>query len=196
MDGERLEKQLAFLREIDRVKSVLRRTILMDGSRRENDAEHMWHMAVCAMLFEEYAPEKPDMLKTLRMILLHDVVEIDAGDTYAYDEAGRATQPAREKRAAERIFGLLPDGQREEFCALWEEFDAASTPEARYARLADAFMPLYHNICTNGKSWIENGARKPMVLERAAMIEKSSPELGKFVRSLVDEAVRKGWLAE
>ena len=198
MDVARFEKQLDFLREIDRVKSVFRNTILLDGSRRENDAEHMWHMAVCAMLFREYVDaEQIDMFKTLKMILLHDVIEIYAGDTFAYDAVGKTTQAQREYEAADRLFALLPDDQNAEFRALWDEFDAQATDEAKYAHLVDAFMPLLHNYTTEGLKWRELGVKKDMVLERNEIkIEPSSAEIWRYVQNMIEDAVAKGYLPE
>lgn len=154
MDFIRFQKQLEFITEIDKLKQILRNTILMDASRRENDAEHTWHMAVCAMLFSEYANEKNlDMLKVLKMIMIHDVVEIDAGDIFAYDDKGHLNKVEREQKAAQRIFGLLPDDQKEEFTNLWDEFEEYQTSEAQYAHLVDTFMPIYHNYSTKGLQW-------------------------------------------
>lgn len=138
---ERLEKQLDFIREIDKEKEIFRQTYLADASRKENDAEHAWHMAIMTMLLSEYANEKIDVLKTVGMLLIHDIVEIDAGDTYAYDEAGKATQHEREQKAAERIYRLLPKEQGEPLLELWEEFEAQQTPEARFARTMDNKYP-------------------------------------------------------
>ena len=142
MEQGRLDKQFDFIREIDKEKMIKRQTYLSDASRKENDAEHAWHAAVMTILLSEYANEKIDILKTVTMILLHDVVEIDAGDTYAYDEEGKKTQRQREERAAERIYGMLPEDQGQKLLALWEEFEAAETAEARFARTMDHIQPL------------------------------------------------------
>ena len=142
MNQERLDKLFCFIREIDKEKKINRQTYLADASRKENDAEHAWHAAVMTVLLSEYASEKIDVLKTVTMILLHDVVEIDAGDTYAYDEEGKKTQHQREEQAAERIYGMLPDDQKQKLTALWEEFEEAKTPEAKFARAMDHIQPI------------------------------------------------------
>lgn len=195
MDFERFQKQLAFIEEMDRVKLVLRNTILLDASRRENDAEHTWHMAVCAMLFTEYSNEKNlDMLKVLKMIMVHDIVEIDAGDTFVYDDKGNLDKKERETKAAERIFGLLPEDQGEEFIALWQEFEEYETPESKYAHLADTFMPIYHNYRTKGLQWQRMNVTSDKVLNRNNHIKKGSGEIWSYVESMVSDAVEKGYL--
>lgn len=197
MDRNRLSKQLDFLREIDKVKSVFRNTVLLDKSRRENDAEHSWHMAVCAMLFQEYANYNDlDMGKVLKMIMLHDIVEIYSGDTFAYDPAGRETQTEREKLAADKLFALLPDDQSKEFRALWDEFEECSTPESKYAHLVDRFMPIYHNYVTQGLKWREFGITKSQVLNRNQNIKEGSEEIWNYVCEIVEDAVAKGYLKD
>ncbi len=182
MDTERLEQQLQFLLEIDGEKRVTRQNYNADGERYENDAEHAWHMAVAAILLAEYANEPIDLLHTVKMILLHDVVEVDAGDTYAYDEEGKKTQEARERAAAERIYGLLPEDQRDELAALWEEFEAQQTPEARFARTMDNFQPMMLNAASDGKSWAEHGVRIEQVLERNENTPRGSAELWEYAK--------------
>jgi putative hydrolase of HD superfamily len=195
MNEDRFKMQLEFLTEIDKLKQILRNTILMDASRRENDAEHTWHMAVCAVLFSEYSnATEIDMLKVLKMVLIHDIVEIDAGDTFAYDVKGHEDKEVREQKAANRLFGLLPEDQCREFAELWHEFDKLETPEAKYASAIDRFMPIYHNYKTKGRQWREFKITKKMVLERNKTIEEGSKELWKFVERLVDDAVDKGYL--
>jgi len=197
MDKERFSKQLDFLREIDKVKSIFRNTILLDKSRCENDAEHSWHMAVCAMLFQEYANDKNlDMCKVLKMIMLHDVVEIYAGDTFAYDPVGTETQAEREALAADKLFALLPDDQKKEFRAIWDEFVEYATPESKYAHLVDTFMPIYHNYITQGLKWRELGVTKSKVLNRNSHIKAGSEEIWNFVCEIVDDAVAKGYLRD
>ena len=193
---ERLEKQLAFLREIDKAKSVLRNTILLDASRRENDAEHSWHMAICAMLFTEYLNEPiNNMERLLKMIMLHDVIEIYAGDTSAYgSKAELSTQKDRELAAADKIFSLLPEEQESDFRSLWDEFEAATTPESKCARLVDTFMPVYHNYMTKGQKWLELGATKEKVLNRCKWIKQGSYELYDFICNIIEDAVEKGYL--
>lgn len=166
MKDNRLEQQMDFCRELDKEKFITRQTYLTDGIRKENDAEHAWHMAVMAILLSEYANEPIDILKTVTMILLHDVVEIDAGDTYAYDEEGKKTQHEREVSAADRLYGMLPADQQEKLRALFDEFEACETPEARFARAMDNIQPLMLNAATEGKSWAERGVRLSQVLAR------------------------------
>ncbi len=182
MDNYRLEKQLKFLLEIDKEKRVKRQNYNTDGVTYENDAEHAWHMAVAAILLSEYSNQSIDLLRTVKMILLHDVVEVDAGDTYAYDEEAKKTQEARELAAAERIYGLLPEDQREEMRALWNEFEAQKTPEARFARTMDNFQPMMLNAATDGKSWAEHGVRMEQVLERNKNSSRGSEELWEYAR--------------
>ncbi len=166
--AERLRRQFDFLREIDREKEIGRQTYLASGSRKEGDAEHAWHLAIMTLLLGEYANEPIDVLKTVAMVLIHDLVEIDAGDTYAYDEAGLATQQARETAAAERIFGLLPADQGAKLRALWDEFEARETPEAKFARTMDCVQPLMLNDASGGRSWTEHGVALSQVLRRNA----------------------------
>lgn len=171
-DKERLDKQFAFLREIDKEKQIFRQTYVSDATRKENDAEHAWHMAIMVFLLSEYANEEIDILKTIRMLLIHDIVEIDAGDTYAFDEVGKETQHERETVAAKRIFGILPQDQGEELLALWEEFEAGESKEARFARVMDNIQPMMLNDATNGKSWLEHKVVLSKILKR----NKPTPE--------------------
>jgi len=196
MDLARLDKQLGFLTEVDKVKSVFRNTLLLDKTRRENDAEHMWHMAVCALLFQEYLDDpKIDMLKVLKLVLVHDVVDIYAGDTYAYDMAGHETQALRERQAADRLFALLPADQEREFRSLWDEFEEHTTNEAKYAHLLDAFMPLLHNYLTNGAKWQELGATRDKVLQRCRdKVKPCSSEIWNYLNNMIEDAVKKGYL--
>ena len=198
MDFSRFEKQLKFLREMDKAKSVFRNTLLLDLSRRENDAEHSWHMAVCAMTLAEYLNEPvKDMGRLLKIITLHDVVEIYAGDTFAYGaEAELSTQKEREREAADRLFRLLPDDQSREFRSLWDEFEEHATPEAKCARLVDTFMPVYHNYITKGQKWRELGVTKDKVIQRCECIKAASDEIYAFIRGLIGESVEKGYLPE
>ena len=153
MDTDRLERQMDFCREIDKEKEVFRQSFLCSGSRRENDAEHAWHMALMAVVLQEYANEDIDLLKVITMLLIHDVVEIDAGDTYAYDTEGLKTQAAREEKAALRIFGLLPDDQAEHLLSLFREFEAAETAEAKFAKALDNVQPVMQNDASGGRDW-------------------------------------------
>ncbi len=182
MDSDRLKCQLEFSRELDAEKLITRQNYLADGSRRENDAEHAWHLAVMVFLLAEYANEPIDVLHTVKMVLLHDVVEIDAGDTYAYDEEGKKTQAVREEAAAGRIYGILPDDQRDELYALWREFEDQATPEARFARTLDNLQPMMLNDASEGKSWLEHGVRLSQVLGRNANTAKGSATLWDFAK--------------
>ena len=197
MDQERIEKQFSFIREIDREKLIGRQTYLSDGKRKENDAEHAWHMAVMTILLSEYANERIDVLKTVTMLLIHDIVEIDAGDTYAYDEEAKKTQKDRERKAAERIYGLLPSDQGERLKALWEEFEACETPEARFARCMDNLQPMMLNAATDGKAWVEHQLELSQILGRNRNTHAGSEELWEYARkNLIDPNVEKGRIRE
>lgn len=195
MDTERLKRQIEFIVEIDKLKQVYRQTILMDRTRHENDAEHSWHMALGAMVLAEHANDPSlDMLRILKMIMVHDLVEIDAGDTFAYDEKGHFDKAEREQRAATRIFGLLPSDQGHEFRALWDEFELALTPEARFANAIDTFMPMLHNCCTEGQQWSKMGVTSDKVLARNQRVKKGSRDLGAYLEALIQNAVQRGHL--
>ncbi|NLB78841.1 MAG: HD domain-containing protein [Clostridiaceae bacterium] len=195
MDNDRLSKQLAFIIEVDKAKQILRNTILMDASRRENDAEHMWHLALGVLVFSEHANSKElDLLKVLKMALIHDIVEIDAGDTYAYGEYDGQAVALREQKAARRIFGVLPADQATEFNELWDEFEAAETPEAKFAKAMDSFMPVLHNYQTQGQQWQKHQVTKERIYARNARIEKGSGILWEKIKELLRDAVEKGYL--
>jgi len=197
IDTQRLERQIGFILEIDKLKRVFRRTWLLDKSRLENDAEHSWHLAVMAVLLLEYAEEPGlDLLRVLKMVLVHDLVEIDAGDTYAYDAQGALDQQQREQAAAERIFNLLPPDQAEEIRGIWDEFEARETPEARYAAALDRLQPLLHNYHTQGKAWLEHAVRSGQVFRRNAPAADGSKVLHEYAEGLIRRAVEKGYLAE
>ncbi|MHC5034361.1 MAG: HD domain-containing protein [Planctomycetota bacterium] len=194
---KRLEAQLRFIVEIDKVKRVLRRTLVMDGSRRENDAEHSWHLASMAVLLAEYAAERDiDLPRVIKMILVHDLVEIDAGDTFCYDEAANATKAERERAAADRIFGLLPPDQADELRALWEEFEGRRTPEARFGAALDRLQPLLCNYHTQGAAWRKHGVVKHQVLAHNSHIAGGAPALWDYAQGLIQDAVAKGYLAD
>lgn len=188
---ERIKRQLAFLVEADLLKNVLRRTMLTDGSRQENSAEHSWHLALTAMVLEEYASAPVNLAKVLRMLIVHDVVEIDAGDTFAFDIAGNATKEEREQRAADRIFGLLPGELRSELRGLWEEFDQAATPEARFANAVDRIQPFLQNRETGGGSWHIHNLSREQVLARMDPIRTELPRLWPTVITALDELFSK-----
>jgi putative hydrolase of HD superfamily len=195
MDLERFEKQLTFLREVDKAKSVFRNTILLDASRHENDAEHSWHMAICAMLFMEYLNEPINNVeRLLQMILLHDVIEIYAGDTFGYDIEGQKTQKARENAAADKLYSILPKDQEILFRSLWDEFEEHASPESKCAHLVDTFMPVYHNYMTKGQKWRELGVSKDKVLKKCEFMKQSSDDIYNYICSIVDDAVEKGYL--
>jgi putative hydrolase of HD superfamily len=189
-----LSKQIDFILEIDRLKSVLRRTSLLDGSRRESTAEHSWQIALMAVLLAEYADPQVDINRVVMMLLVHDLVEIDAGDTFIYDEQARATQADRERRAADRIFGLLPQDQGQRLRALWEEFEARESPEARFASAMDRLQPLLTNYFTKGHTWKEPGVTQDRVIARNQLIGLSSPQLWAYAQELIKDAVRQGFL--
>lgn len=166
MDSERLEKQFSFIKEIDKAKQIKRQTYKSDGITKENDAEHSWHLAVMAILLCEYSNKEIDVLKTVTMLLIHDMVEIYAGDTYAYDEEGKKTQRQREINAADKIFGLLPSDQQNKLRGLWDEFEEGTTPEAQFAHTMDNVQPCMLNALTGGKMWAKKGIAVSQVLER------------------------------
>ena len=192
-DKERLDKQFAFARELDKEKLKGRQTYLANGERKENDAEHAWHMAIMALILSEYANEEIDVLRTISMILIHDVVEIDAGDTYAYDENGKKSQREREVKAAERLFGMLPKDQAVKFRNLWEEFEAQETKEAKFARTMDNIQPVVLNDASDGRSWIEHGVHLSQILNRNKNTAKGSEIIWNYAKeNFIDENVRKG----
>lgn len=181
-DAKRLEQQMAFLLELDGLKQIGRQTYLKDASRKENDAEHSWHLALMALVLQEYANEPVDVLRVLSMVLVHDVVELDAGDTYAYDVAGNETKREREVAAAERIFHLLPPDQAKGFRALWDEFEAQETAEAKFAHTLDHIQPLMLNAASGGKSWVEHGIKREQIKQRNAHTADGSGELWEYGR--------------
>lgn len=196
MDAERFRKQMDFVIEIDRLKQVFRQTYLMDETRKENDAEHSWHLAIMAVLLAEYSNHPGiDLARVLTMVLIHDIVEIDAGDAYCYDDGAQAGKLDREMMASQRVFGMLPDDQAERMRALWNEFEAGETPEARFAAALDRFQPLLHNYRTRGKAWIEHGINSGQVMRRCSPIGDGSEELWRAARALIMDAVEQGYLA-
>ena len=196
MDRERFEKQIRFILEIDQEKNILRQTHLSGHGRRENDAEHAWHMAVMAYLLREYANEPVDLAKTMMMILIHDVVEIDAGDTYAYDEKGKTTQREREEAAADRLFGLLPADQQRELRGLFEEFEAYETPEARFAHTMDNFQPMLLNDSNGGGDWKAHGIHRSQTEKRNEKTGTGSREIWEYMKTVLDRNVERGSLLE
>lgn len=197
MDQTRLEKQIQFICEVDKAKNIFRQTKIHDGSRRENDAEHSWHLALMAFLLCEYSKETEiDILKVMKMCIVHDLVEIDAGDTFCYDATANRDKLQREQQAADRIFGLLPEDQGKEMRALWEEFDAMETPEAQFAASLDRLQPVLLNNLNKGGTWSEHGITKAQVINRNKRINNGAPELWSYASDLIDQAVEKGYLTE
>ena len=188
----RLKQQIQFIVEVDKVKNIFRQTYLADANRKENDAEHSWHLALMAVLLKDYMKEEIDLAKVMIMVLIHDLVEIDAGDTYAYDESGAATKREREEKAADRIFGLLPEDQGQEFRKLWEEFEAYETPEAKYAHMLDNSQPLFLNNATDGISWVEHGVKKSQIYTRNRRTGEGAPKIWEYMQELIDQHVEKG----
>jgi putative hydrolase of HD superfamily len=195
MSDERLQQQIRFILEIDGLKGVLRWSYLLRLDRPENSAEHSWHVAIMAVLLAEHANEPVDVSRVVRMLLVHDIVEVDAGDTYVYDATGVTAKAEREARAAERLFGMLPEDQGRELRAPWEEFEAGHTGEARFAAAVDRLMPVLHNVYTAGRSWREHGITADRVIARNATISEGSEALWEYARSLIEGAVAKGHLA-
>jgi putative hydrolases of HD superfamily len=191
---DRLTKQIDFIREIDKLKQVFRRSLITDGSRYENDVEHSWHLAVMVTLLSEYAAESVDLMRTVKMVLIHDIVEIDAGDTIIYDTAGRKEVVQAEQAAADRIFGLLPDDQSSEFRAIWDEFEQRITPEARFARALDRLQPIMLNVATQGRTWRENKITFDRVMNlNRPIVEAGAPSLVPFLEQLLLDAREKGY---
>lgn len=189
---ERLEKQLDFIREIDKEKEIFRQTYLADASRKENDAEHAWHMAIMAYLLKEYANEPVDIAKVMLMCLIHDIVEIDAGDTYAYDEEALKTQKAREDAAKERIFSILPEEQKEEFMALFDEFEEFATPESKFAHAMDNLQPLMLNNSNDGGDWRRHEVCAEQVYGRQNKTRLGSEKLYEITKQIIEENIEKG----
>lgn len=191
---DRLEQQLSFLLELDKQKEIIRQTYLADGSRKETDAEHAWHMAIMCMVLSEYANEPIDVAKTVMMLLTHDLVEIDAGDTYAYDVEGNATKQERELKAADRIYGMLPSDQRDYLRGLWDEFEAMETPEAKFANTLDKIQPVLLTDQAKGKSWKEHGVRESQIMGRNKRTHEGSELLWSYVKELIQKNVEAGFI--
>jgi putative hydrolase of HD superfamily len=192
--NNRLKQQIEFIIEIDKLKQVFRQSILMDGTRRENDAEHSWHLAIMGILLGEYSQEDLDLWRVVKMLLIHDIVEIDAGDTYCYEGTPYADKLEREKKAADRLFNILPPDQKEDFQRLWEEFEKRSTPEARFAAALDRLQPLLHNYKTKGESWKKHGVTSDQVIERNKSILEASKTLWDFAETIINDSIKKGYL--
>lgn len=190
---ERFEKQLDFIREIDKEKMIKRQSYLTDCETHEDDAQHAWHMAIMTLLLKEYANEDIDVLKTVTMLLIHDLVEVYAGDTYAYDEEGKKTQAEREAKAADKLYGLLPEDQGDYLKKLWYEFEEQKTPEAKFARTMDCFQPLILNDATDGRAWKEHGVKRSQVLKRNERVHLGSEQIWEYEKeNLIEKNVRNG----
>ena len=191
----RLDQQLTFTAEIDKMTSILRRTMLIDKSRRENDAEHSWHIAVMALLFEEYVSEPVDIGHVVKMCVVHDLIEIYAGDTFAYDVKGNLDKAEREEKAADKLFAILPEEQGAYIRALWEEFDGMETADSKYAACLDRLQPFFHNTLTEGHTWVESGTTDRAAVEkRMSIVKKFMPSVYPWVEKNIDNAIAKGWL--
>lgn len=189
----RIEQQMEFMREIDGLKQIGRQTYLKDASRKENDAEHSWHLAMMALVMSEYANENIDVLRVISMVLIHDVVELDAGDTYAYDSVANTTKREREVAAAERIFNILPKDQAVYFREIWEEFESAETPEAKFAHVLDNIQPMMLNDASGGKAWREHEVRLSQILKRNEKNPEGSKQMWAYAKeNLIDVNVTKG----
>lgn len=189
---DRLQKQMEFIVEVDKVKKIMRQTYLSDASRKEDDAEHSWHLALMAVLLKEYSNEEVDLTKVIPMVLIHDLVEIDAGDTYAYSGESAAVTEARERKAAERVFGILPEDQEKVFRDLWEEFEAYQTPEAKFAHVLDNCQPMLLNDASNGLSWTEHQVRKSQIYKRNEHTAEGSRKIWNYMQSLIQKHIDLG----
>lgn len=194
MEKSRLEQQMHFLIEIDQMKNVLRQTLLADGSRRESDAEHSWHLAMYAMLLAEYAPEPIDVNRVIQMVLVHDLIEIYAGDTFCYDLKGNQDKAEREEAAADKLYALLPADQAAEYRALWEEFDRMDTADSRFAAALDRLQPILNNYLTKGHTWKLGNVKSAQVYERMAPIKNGLPEAWPIVEWIIKESIEQGFL--
>ncbi len=195
MINERLKNQINFIIEIDKLKKILRQNVVIGTTRNENDAEHSWHMASMALLLSEYSAERNlDVLKVLKLILVHDLVEIDAGDTFCYDEKGYEDKAERENKAALRLFRLLPSDQADEIYQLWREFEELATPEAKFAACLDRLQPLLLNYNTNGHTWQKPGVTSEKVIKRNSILEENAPELWKLAQDIISDSIERGIL--
>lgn len=194
MNLDILLQQVAFIHEIDKLKYIQRKTRLFNSDRRENDAEHSWHLAMMALTLAEHSNEPVDILKVLKMLLIHDLVEIDSGDVFLYDTIVNHDNTEAERKAAERIFGLLPAKQAEEFIAIWEEFETGDTAEARFARSMDRFEPILQNVSNQGGTWTEHNVPYDTVMDKTRKIEHGSKTIWDFTETLIDDSVLKGYI--
>ena len=193
---KKLQQQMIFIAEVDKLKNIFRRTILTDSSRRENDAEHSWHLALMAIVLEEYAAEPVNLGRVLAMVTVHDLIEIYAGDTFAFDTAANQDKAQREQAAAEKLFGMLDQEQGHKFRQLWEEFDAMNTADARFAASLDRIQPFMHNVLTEGHTWKLGSVTKEQVYRRMSPVKTGTPALWPWLESQVASAIEKGWIKE
>jgi putative hydrolase of HD superfamily len=193
-DQGRLDRQIQFIVTLDQLKQVLRQTSLISGLRRENSAEHSWHLTAMALTLAEYAPPATDLLRVLKMLVLHDVVEIQAGDTFCYDLQANSDKAAREQSAATYLFGLLPPDLCDELCALWEEFETGITPSSRFANALDRLQPLLHNYRNGGGTWRKHGITRAQVLKRMEPIQEGAPQLWPYVLQVIDSSCDAGYI--
>lgn len=189
---ERLKKQMEFIIEVDKLKDIIRQTNLTNGERKENDAEHSWHLALMAVFLSEYAKEPVDVLQVIKMVLIHDLVEIDAGDTYLYDEAGNGTKAAREQKAAERIFNILPGDQAEELFKLWQEFEDRKTPESKFANTLDRIQPVFLNDATEGRAWREHDVCIDQIMSKNEYTSQGSDVLWTYIQDVFEKNIENG----
>jgi putative hydrolases of HD superfamily len=193
--NEKLLKQIEFIIEIDKLKQIFRQNAVIGTTRNENDAEHSWHMAVMAIILSEYTSDKEiDILRVVKMVLIHDLVEIDAGDTFCYDEKGYEDKGDREQKAAERLFSVLPEDQAQEIMELWKEFEELNTPEAKFAGCMDRLQPLLLNYNTNGHTWKKPGVTSKKVLKRNELLKENAPELWELAKEIIEKSIEKGYL--
>lgn len=191
---QRLKQQIDFIIEIDRMKHIYRQNLVIDGSRRENDAEHSWHLALMAMIMHEYASEEVNVNKVIKMVLAHDLVEIYAGDTFCYDAKAGQDKEKREQEAAKKLFSMLPADQGEELRNLWIEFESRKTAEAKFAACLDRLQPLLNNYHTQGGTWVEHDVTSDQVYKRMEAIEEASPVLGKYAKAVIEDSIKQGIL--
>lgn len=191
---DRLKKQIGFILELDKMKNLYRQTYVLHEDRKENDAEHSWHLAILAFILAEHSNKPVDVAKVMKMVLIHDIVEIDAGDTYCYDSEGYKTKADREEKAAQRIFGLLPEDQKDEMYRLWREFEDSETDDARFAAVLDRVQPLLLNYTKGGISWKEHGIFKEQVLGRNEAYFDVSDNITELITNIIDDAQKNGWL--
>lgn len=194
MFDERLSKQIQFIVEIDKLKHIFRQNVIIGTTRNENDAEHSWHLAIMAMMLYEYSTVPVDVLQVIKMVVIHDLVEIYAGDTYCYDEKANEDKAEREEKAAEKLFGILPKDQSEEIWNLWREFEELKTPEAKFAACLDRIQPLILNYNTNGYTWKRPGVTSEKVLRRNEILKENAPKLWEYAKEIIEDSIKRGYL--